>query len=75
MTRLDAILMSLALAVGVGGALYSMHQYSVYASSMAAREVRRQASLAMCEENGAGYLEQDDSGQWWCTLAPLGSDK
>jgi len=68
MTRLDALLLTLSLAVGLGGALYSMYSYTVYADSMARREVSRQKSLAVCDEARRGTLYRDEKGYVWCTL-------
>ncbi len=75
MKPLDILLCIACIVIGLGGALYSMWQFSSRADALAAREQRRQASLAACDSAGRGYLEKDDAGQWWCTLYPLGNSK
>lgn len=68
MTRLDAILLTVSLTVGIGGALYGMHRYAAHADLQAMREVTRQKSLSLCDEAGRGYLYRDAQGYVWCTL-------
>ena len=47
MTRLDAILLTVSLTVGIGGALYGMHRYAAHADLQAMREVTRQKSPSL----------------------------